>query len=266
MFIFVPTALSMAGSICVNSVSRVRPPPASSTTFAARMISPRAYASVTGLKGWVVARFTMHRAPLFTLVKWHRVTKSRALKGPQAFVALQDTLVWSSRRWTSSHLSQNSLKSLARFASLNNSYTVSQGASIMPLASTHACLLPSVLFHTFVRASFSEITVHMGSVSSSNASTVATAAALSLLKFFGGGVGVASSFESRFILRLRGAVSFAARRVRPRGAAWTVVVANRSSAALRRMLPQYKLAQVWPHYIPVTMLMQLLQDGGRRIL
>ena len=57
---------------------------------------------------------------LFGVVKWHNVTKSRGRKGPKFLVALQETLVCSSSRATSTHSSQNSLNSLARFASANS--------------------------------------------------------------------------------------------------------------------------------------------------
>ena len=98
----------------------MRPFGAGSTTFAANKMAPRAYFSVTGRRGCVVARLTTHRAPPFIFVKWHNVTKSLGRKGPKFFVADHDTFVCSSSLAMSWHSSQNSLNSLARLASANN--------------------------------------------------------------------------------------------------------------------------------------------------
>ena len=63
---------------------------------------------------------------------------------------------------------------------------------MMPFAKTQACFSLSFLLQTLVRAPSSEICVQRGSRSSIKASTVATAAALSLLRDFGDGPSVAS--------------------------------------------------------------------------
>ena len=177
----------MAGSICVSSVRRVRPFGAGSTTFAAKNGPPRCLPH--GLRGCVVARLTTSGAALHLREMTQRRSPGR--NGPKFFVAPRH-FVCSSSLAISWHSSQNSLNSLARFASANNAYTLSGGASMMPFAKTQACFSLSFLRQTFVLAPSSEICVQRGSRSSIKASTVATAAALSLLRDFGDGPSVAS--------------------------------------------------------------------------